>query len=335
MGWSPRSPALQLLLLLAVTATASAGRFEHGHTSAAAAQPSSLLGPLPALTRRLLGIRAAADQQLHHPAQHATGRKLLVTGGSSTCSVDASSLNAANSAVRAEATMSVDYGTNVTGYFRMRFVDCSPANSTICTNSTFGGQPGVFEVGSWIPRRTRHAASRTKVAAAAAAAAASGTLALGSTAVSASDWNCDTHSVALWRLLSTAACIRRISRRSLAIRPVCMRSAPPAQHRQQHSLDCIPWTAAVIIAALVMLRCMRCIPLRQWAMYAAVYARRMATALMVHAQLILAVSSWFNSSRAANAWAAELCQQQYSRFSTDEQTCSTKHLGQLQPAAYQ
>jgi len=158
MGWSPRSPALQLLLLLAATATASAGRFEHGYASTGALQPSSLLGPLPALTRRLLGIRAAADQQLQ-PGQHAVGRKLLVPGGTSTCSVDASSLSAANSAVRAEATMSVDYGTSVTGYFRMRFVDCSPANSTICTNSTYNGQPGVFEVGGGMTRHTCQAVS--------------------------------------------------------------------------------------------------------------------------------------------------------------------------------
>jgi len=54
---STRGSALQVLLLLVTLAAALAGSYNSDRT--AAVQLLSALGPLPALTRRLLGSRAA------------------------------------------------------------------------------------------------------------------------------------------------------------------------------------------------------------------------------------------------------------------------------------
>jgi len=133
-----------LLLLLATLAAASASRPQYaGHTTAA--QPS-LLGRLPAFTRGLLSFGAQKGQQSQTEGHVSARRQLLISTGNDTCSLRPTSVSTLNQEVRAEATMSVDYGTRVSGYFRMRFVDCSPEGSSMCSNSTYNKEPGVFKV---------------------------------------------------------------------------------------------------------------------------------------------------------------------------------------------
>jgi len=142
-GMPTRGSALHVLLLLAALTAVTAARYEV--EGPATTQPFSVLGPLPALARRLFGL--SAPDAVEQDVDAAVGRKLLISTGNSTCSVRPTQVLAMNKELRAEATMSLDYGTGVIGYFRMRFVDCSPSNSSICSMSSSNGQQGVFEVG--------------------------------------------------------------------------------------------------------------------------------------------------------------------------------------------
>ena len=62
-----------------------------------------------------------------------------------TCSAPAELVRSLSAQLRTTATMDLAYGGPITGYFRSLFSDCHPA-SPLCTESTFAGVPGVFEV---------------------------------------------------------------------------------------------------------------------------------------------------------------------------------------------
>lgn len=143
---SIRASTLQVVLLLATLAAVTGARLNAATPVAATQQSSSSLRALPALGRRLLGFSAAAAAQADDTA---AGRRLLIsTGNNNTCSVRPTQIQAINRQLRAEVTVSVDYGgSSFSGYFRTRFVDCSPSNSSLCSLSSSNGQPGVFEVG--------------------------------------------------------------------------------------------------------------------------------------------------------------------------------------------
>jgi hypothetical protein len=47
--------------------------------------------------------------------------------------------------VQTSAISTVAFGGDVIGYFRHYFTQCSP-QSTVCTESTYNGADGVFEV---------------------------------------------------------------------------------------------------------------------------------------------------------------------------------------------
>lgn len=91
--------------------------------------PSPVLSPSPSLTPSPVPVPSPGPGPLPD----------------NNCSASLDEIANFTASVQTSAISTVAYAGNVVGYFRHYFKQCNP-QSTLCTESTFNGAPGVFEV---------------------------------------------------------------------------------------------------------------------------------------------------------------------------------------------